>query len=176
MQKLCHLSWYWLLCLVSARFKDFVDYYCLAMAPMWCFYLFISFSLCSRVSQVWIYIFWELTLVRILQPNGFGNSDMVPSCRVVSPKPKSPKTWGMVWLPCKVEADKGGSLEDDGEYGEDVVLTSYLVITEARVGKHWLCGAQLYVLMSLPGFCSQGLTTFSDVSDPTDQRSFWYPK
>ena len=46
-----------------------------------------------------------------------------------------------------------------------MVLTSYFVLTEARVGIHWLCGAQLYVLMSLPGFCSQGLTTFSDVSE-----------
>ena len=44
-------------CLVEARFKDFVDYYCLVMAPVWHFYFFISFSLCSRVSQVGIYIF-----------------------------------------------------------------------------------------------------------------------
>ena len=53
-----------------------------------------------------------------------------------------------------------------------------LVLTEARVGKHWLCGAQIYVLMSLPGCCSQGLTTFFDVSESvskyTDLKSGEY--
>ena len=151
------------LCLASARFKDFVDYYCLVTAPMWHFYLFISFSLCSLVSQVGIYFFWSWHWSGSCNLMGSAILLWFLTVGVVSPEPESPKTWSMVWLPCKVEGDEGGSLEDNGEYGEDVVKTSYLVLTETRVGKHWLCGAQLYVLMSLTGFCSQGLITFSDV-------------
>ena len=141
------------LCLAEARFKDFVDYYCLVVAR---FYLFISFLLCSRVSQLGIYIFGSWHWLGSCNLLGSAILIWFLTVGVVSLKLEGPKTWGMIWLPCKVEGDEGGSLEDDGEYGEDVVLTSYmyLVLTEARVGIHWLCGAQLYVLMSLPGSCS----------------------